>query len=100
MAEKLGVGAVGNEVAQLHEDLKRRGLEVPATEVRRQFFGPGTRDAILQCQRDLGAACTGEVDESTSAVLSGTQAAKTTRPNAAIPNPRASIPGPVRDIPS
>jgi hypothetical protein len=102
MAEKLGVGAVGNEVAQLHEDLRRRGLEVPATEVRRQFFGPGTRDAILQCQRDLGAACTGEVDESTSAVLSGTQTAKTTtaRPNAAIPNPRASIAGPVRDIPS
>jgi hypothetical protein len=100
MAEKLGVGAIGSEVAQLHGDLARRGLEVPATEVSRQFFGPGTRDAVLRCQRELGAACTGEVDNPTSAVLAGSQKVETTGTTVSAVNPRALVPGPTRDAPS
>src|SRR5712692_9073057 len=69
--EKLRVGAVGGEVARLHEDLQRHGFELPASEVGRQFFGPGTRDAVLRCQQEGGLACSGDVDASTTGVLAG-----------------------------
>jgi hypothetical protein len=71
MAEKLSVGAIGAEVTRLHEELQRRKFEVPAPEMRRKFFGPGTREAVLACQRQHGLACSGEVDESTAALLAG-----------------------------
>ncbi|MDV6297234.1 neuraminidase-like domain-containing protein [Rhodococcus aetherivorans] len=71
MAEKLGVGAIGAQVARLHEELQQHNLEVPVSEVRREFFGPGTREAVLACQRQHGLTCSGEVDESTAALLSG-----------------------------
>ena len=67
--EKLTVGAVGDEVARLHSDLQRQGLDLPSEEVRRRFFGPGTREAVLRCQQKGGLACNGEVDALTSEVL-------------------------------
>lgn len=73
MAERVGIGAIGSEVARLHEELRRHGFEVPASEARREFFGPGTREAVLGCQAEHGLACSGEVDESTTALLSGSQ---------------------------
>ena len=69
MAEKLSTGAVGAEVARLHELLHRHRFEVPAAEVARRFFGPGTRAAVLACQRKHRLACSGEVDEPTAALL-------------------------------
>jgi len=89
MAEKLSVGAIGPEVARLHELLQRHNFEVPAAEVHRAFFGPGTRDAVLACQREHGLACSGEVDESTAALLSGTPpppAGRIARPDAPAPH--------------
>ncbi|MDE1674626.1 neuraminidase-like domain-containing protein [Nocardia gipuzkoensis] len=71
MAEKLSVGAIGAEVARLHEELRRHKLEIPDSELRREFFGPGTREAVLACQREHGIECSGEVDEPTTALLSG-----------------------------
>jgi len=62
---------------------------VPAAEVHRAFFGPGTRDAVLACQREHGLACSGEVDESTAALLSGTPpppAGRIARPDAPAPH--------------
>src|SRR5262245_35709011 len=77
MAQPLTVGASGNDVAQLHEQLKRRGFEIPTAELNQQVFGPGTREAVLAAQRTLGLPATGEVDESTAAaVLSGTPPAE------------------------
>ena len=70
MAEKLGVGAIGAKVARLHEELQRHRFEIPDSEVRREFFGPGTREAVLACQREHGLACSGEVDQATTALLS------------------------------
>ena len=71
MAENLSVGAIGAEVARLHEQLQQHNFEVPASEVGRKFFGPGTREAVLACQREHGFACTGAADESTTTLLSG-----------------------------
>ena len=70
MAEKLDVGAIGKNVAWLHERLREHGFEVPAEEVRREFFGPGTRDAVMKFQAALGVANHGELDEATFALLS------------------------------
>jgi peptidoglycan hydrolase-like protein with peptidoglycan-binding domain len=64
-------GAMGAKVARLHEQLRQNNFEVPAQEVRREFFGPLTREAILAYQREHGLGCSGEVDESTTALLSG-----------------------------
>jgi hypothetical protein len=69
LAEKLSTGAVGAEVARLHELLHRLNFEVPAAEVQRRFFGPGTRAAMLACQRKHRLACSGEVDGPTAALL-------------------------------
>ena len=71
MVGKLTAGAIGTEVERLHQQLQRHNIEVPAQEVRRQFFGPGTRAAVLAYQRQHGLDCSGEVDWSTTAVLCG-----------------------------
>ena len=71
MAEQLSAGAIGAEVARLHEQLRRNNFAVPAQEVRRKFFGPGTRETVQAYQRQHGLACSGALDESTAALLSG-----------------------------
>ena len=69
--EKLVVGAVGEDVARLHEDLQRHGFEVSDAEVKRRFFGPATREAVLKCQQEHGLPCSGDVDGPTTDVLAG-----------------------------
>ncbi len=65
----LGVGAFGDEVKNLHRKLIRHGLRIPSSEVDRAFFGPATRNAVLEWQRSHGLAVTGIVDEQTNATL-------------------------------
>jgi peptidoglycan hydrolase-like protein with peptidoglycan-binding domain len=67
----LSVGSFGDEVSALHDKLSRAGLDPPASEVTRNFFGPGTRQAIQQLQHQQGLRVTGEVDASTHAALAG-----------------------------
>jgi peptidoglycan hydrolase-like protein with peptidoglycan-binding domain len=64
---KLTVGAVGPEVAWLHEKLSRSGIHVAAPN--RNFFGPETQAAVKEFQRSRHLAVTGEVDKATAAVL-------------------------------
>jgi hypothetical protein len=66
----LYVGLFGDEVAKLHNALTQSGVEVPASEVARQFFGPGTRQAVQQLQQTQALPVTGDVDAATHAVLS------------------------------
>src|SRR2546421_4002189 len=66
---RLRVGDSGEIVAQLHEVLAFHGVEVSPEERKRRFFGPSTRDAVREFQKQHGLEVTGEVDEATAAVL-------------------------------
>src|SRR5438067_13130478 len=81
---KLYVGDSGDDVARLHDALKRHGFAVPAEEAKRKFFGPATREAVSDYQKQHGLEVTGEVDEATAAALSAAPSA----------SHRASLPGP------
>src|SRR5690348_14702257 len=80
----LSVGLFGDKVSELHDKLTRAGVDVPQSELKRQFYGPGTRAAVQQIQSAQGLPATGEVDPSTHAVLTGA-ASPTSPPAAATP---------------
>src|SRR5260370_37547777 len=65
----LKVGSYGDEVRNLHRKLAKHGFEVPSSEVDRGFFGPGTRDSVVQWQRNHGLPVTGIVHERTNVTL-------------------------------
>jgi hypothetical protein len=67
-SHNLSVGAFGNEVRHLHDQLRRR-YDLPAAEVERAFFGPGTREVVQKFQRDHNLKATGSVDSATRAAL-------------------------------
>ena len=54
---------IGDEVARLHESLSKRGFAVSAEEIKRKFFGPATRAAVIEIQKRLGLDATGKIDE-------------------------------------
>jgi peptidoglycan hydrolase-like protein with peptidoglycan-binding domain len=65
----LSVGAYGDDVAHLHETLRQRGIELPASEVDRAFFGAATRQAVQQFQQQNALPVTGDVDAHTAQAL-------------------------------
>lgn len=65
----LVIGAYGDSVGTLQDALRTRGYRVPGAESQRQFFGPYTRDALADLQRDLGLSPTGKLDGNTKAAL-------------------------------
>ena len=69
MKKKLSVGDVGDDVATVHKLLESHGFSVPAAEVERTFFGPGTRAALGEFQRTKGISESCEVCEKTAVVL-------------------------------
>ena len=77
---KLTAAASGDEVQDLHSKLRQRGFDVPAAEVERRFFGPGTREAVTTFQRANGLKVTGAVDAATEAALGGASAAQASKP--------------------
>jgi glyoxylase I family protein len=66
---RLSVGDSGSHVAHLHEKLRASGLTVPGDEIRRTFFGPATRDAVLKYQAEHGLTPTGIIDQPTAGCL-------------------------------
>jgi Putative peptidoglycan binding domain/Salmonella virulence plasmid 28.1kDa A protein len=66
---ELRVGAFGEGVSSVHSRLAALGYEAPASEVEREFFGPGTRQAVQAYQDANGLAPTGEVDQPTHAAI-------------------------------
>jgi mannose-6-phosphate isomerase-like protein (cupin superfamily)/peptidoglycan hydrolase-like protein with peptidoglycan-binding domain len=67
----LTVGAFGDGVRDIHSRLRQHGFDLPAAEVDRQFFGPGTREALCNFQRKYGVNVTGIVDVPTTVALQG-----------------------------
>jgi hypothetical protein len=70
----LAVGAVGDGVATLQGALARQGVQLPASEVGRRFFGPATRQAVQQIQQQNGLPVTGSVDDATMTAMSAAPA--------------------------
>jgi peptidoglycan hydrolase-like protein with peptidoglycan-binding domain len=84
----LKVGAYGADVVGLQDSLRQLGFSVSASEMSRAFFGPATRQAVQQFQKDYQLANTGEFDQITEAALSAAAAAlKPVPPPKATPGP-------------
>jgi peptidoglycan hydrolase-like protein with peptidoglycan-binding domain len=83
----LSVGMYGEEVKLLHGNLRQLGFDIPTAEVDRELFGPATREAVQECQEQLGLPATGVVDERTRAAIKEAVAAKPASPAASTPSP-------------
>ena len=70
MKKVLSVGDAGEDVATVHKLLESHGVSVPAEEVARNFFGPGTREAVGEFQRNKGIQETREISAETANLLS------------------------------
>jgi peptidoglycan hydrolase-like protein with peptidoglycan-binding domain len=84
----LSVGTFGDEVKDLHRKLTEHGFDISPAEVERKFFGPATREAVRECQKEHGLPATGVVDETTNAAIDTAIATKRTAPS----NPLSAIP--------
>jgi peptidoglycan hydrolase-like protein with peptidoglycan-binding domain len=84
----LSVGAYGSIVTRLHRFLQGQGFSLPASEVNRNFFGPATRQAVLEFQRRSGLPVTGVVDRETGNAMISLAA-----PGAPSPTPALVISG-------
>ena len=65
----LTVGASGDAVERLQSFLAAQGYEIPPSESTRQFFGPATRQALLQFQKKNGLPTSGAVDDKTASKI-------------------------------
>ena len=59
----------GETVNALQAQLKLNGSMIPFAETTREFFSPGTRQAVLQFQRINRLLTTGVIDERTTILL-------------------------------
>ena len=64
--DTVSVGTFGEGVVDLHQKLQAQGLKIPPGELQRQFFGPGTRAAVMQLQEAHGLSQSGEVEAQTA----------------------------------
>jgi peptidoglycan hydrolase-like protein with peptidoglycan-binding domain len=60
---------MGEAVRRLHADLARGRFHIPRDEAARGYFGPGTRQAVIQFQSDAGLSLTGVADPHTVSAL-------------------------------
>ena len=67
---KLHVGEIGDAVARLHQTLAQHGLAVAPQELKRRFFGPSTRDAVIAFQKRNTLDASGAIDAPTAAAFS------------------------------
>lgn len=59
----LSIDMQGDDVRLLHTELRQLGFVIPDDELRKSFFGEGTRDAVWKLQDSNRLRATGEVDE-------------------------------------
>src|SRR5262249_50273021 len=65
----LSEGVYGDSVAHLHDLLQKHGYSIPACEAAGKFFGPATREAVTEFQKQQGLRVSGAVDESTEKAM-------------------------------
>jgi peptidoglycan hydrolase-like protein with peptidoglycan-binding domain len=63
------LGAMSEAVRRLHANLRERRFHIPRDEAARGYFGPGTRQAVLQFQRAAGLPLSGVADARTVSAL-------------------------------
>lgn len=85
----LAIDLTGDDVMQLHSELRRLGQPIPDDELRQSSFGPSTREAVLAFQRAHGLPENGIVDSVTAAALTVAVAAQAARPAPSV-TPQAS----------
>lgn len=69
LTRDLKLDMTGDDVRALQTELTQLGLIVPAAESQQGSFGPGTRDLILNLQKQRGLPATGIVDAGTANVI-------------------------------
>jgi peptidoglycan hydrolase-like protein with peptidoglycan-binding domain len=69
----LSLGSYGPEVKWLQQRLRGLGYKVASSEVARSLFGPSTRAALEQWQRERGFKATGALAPGFAALMGGTQ---------------------------
>jgi hypothetical protein len=80
-------GTISEAVRALHTELARRRFHVPRDEVARCYFGPGTRQAVIQFQRGAGLSLTGAADPRTMSALGVSLAVEVAAAEPAPPEP-------------
>jgi peptidoglycan hydrolase-like protein with peptidoglycan-binding domain len=80
VGRNLSIDMHGDDIMQLHSELRRVGYSLPEDELRRAYFGLGTREAVLAFQRAHSVPETGIVDARTAAALGEAVATQTPRP--------------------
>ena len=65
----LSIEMRGEDVKQLHAELRQLKFEIPEAESRRSIFGEVTREVVSKVQESNGLKPTGEVDEETARLL-------------------------------
>ena len=68
----LSTGMSGGDVSELHTALEALDFFLPCEETRRSLFGPGTRKAVVELQREhfkFASRITGIVDQATANLI-------------------------------
>jgi len=65
----LSMGMQGEDVRRLQDALRQLGFKISGAETEKQFFGPVTREGVLDFQHAHGLETTGEVDERTAVMI-------------------------------
>ena len=87
---RLAIGAYGADVADLQRALLHLGFQLPDSEISRSFFGPATRQAVLQLQEARGIQPSGAVDDTTASAI-----ASAGRPESPLGNKIVMANGPI-----
>ena len=66
---ELRLNMQGDDVAQLHQELKQAGQRVDTAEETMKLYGRTTHDAVVQIQKQAGLSASGIVDQSTAAAV-------------------------------
>lgn len=68
----LSTGMSGSDVSELHDALEALDIFLPSDETRRGLFGPATRKAVVELQREhfqFASRVTGIVDQATANLI-------------------------------
>jgi peptidoglycan hydrolase-like protein with peptidoglycan-binding domain len=70
-SRNLSIQTQGEDVKLLHITLRQLGYSIQADEIDTQFFGPATREAVLDVQQRNRLEATGRVDDLTAKAIKG-----------------------------
>ena len=71
LTRNLKLDVTGDDVRALQAELARLGFTVPTAESQQGSFGPGTRDLVVNLQKQFSLPATGTVDTATMNLING-----------------------------